>query len=129
MFLSLSASAEPPVISSFEDDVPASAGAERAATTGFGGFAGVRRWRFLRQSNNSNSSIARKRIEPTTIATMAPVERFLDFFFGLSAGGMLSGDGAGARKNGLHVVFNGGPQRSKFPANDASGNLESVFGI
>jgi len=94
LFLSLSASAEPPVISSFEDDVPASAGAGRAATTtGFGGFAGVRRQRFLTQSNNSNSSIARKRIEPTTIATMAPVERFLDFFFGLSAGGMLSGDG------------------------------------
>jgi len=128
LFLSLSASAEPSVISSFEDDVPASAGAEHAATTtGFGGFVGVMRRRFLRQSNNSNRSIARKRIEPTTIATMAPVERFLDFFFGLSAGRMLSGVGAG--KNGLHVVFNSGPQRSKFPANDASGNLESVFGI
>ncbi|MCI57416.1 hypothetical protein A2U01_0078667, partial [Trifolium medium] len=59
---------------------------------------------------------------------MAPVESFLDLCFGLSAGGIESGDGAGAGKNGVHD-FNGGPQRSKFPAKDDSGNFESVLGI
>ncbi|RDX73623.1 hypothetical protein CR513_46747, partial [Mucuna pruriens] len=126
--LFLSASAEPPVISSFDDDVPASAGAARAtAATGFGGFAGCLRRR-RKQSSNSSSNNAAARTDPKTIATMAPVESFLDFLYARLGFKSDDGDGAGAGKKGLQA-FNGGPQRSTFPANEASGNLDSVLGI
>ncbi|KOM44380.1 hypothetical protein LR48_Vigan05g198500 [Vigna angularis] len=100
------------MISSFDDDVPASIGTKRAAVTGFGSFASCRR---RRQRHSSNSSNTATRTDPTTIATMAPVERFLDFLRVMAGVELEEGDGAGAEKKGLQA-FNGGPQRSMFPA-------------
>jgi len=59
---------------------------------------------------------------------MAPVESFLDFLCAVAGVELEEGDGAGAGKKGLQA-FNGGPQRSAFPANEESGKVESVSGM
>ncbi|WVZ21841.1 hypothetical protein V8G54_000385 [Vigna mungo] len=107
-----SASAEPLVISSFNDDVPASTGTKCAAVIGFGGFAGCLRRRRRHNSNNNNNNAA-TRTDLTTIATMAPVDNFLYFLRVVAEVELEEGDGARARKKGLQA-FNGGPQRSMF---------------
>ncbi|KAF1887369.1 hypothetical protein Lal_00040971 [Lupinus albus] len=129
--LFLSVSPEPPVISSFDDDVPASpVGTLRAAVaTDFGGFGDCRRCRFRKQNNSKSSNNNAPTTHPTTIPIMAPVESFLDFSCTEFDGTLSdSGDGAGAGKKGLHGC-NGPPHRSKLPAKEDEGNLARVSGI
>ncbi|KAL0559436.1 hypothetical protein IC582_004046 [Cucumis melo] len=117
-------------MSSFDDDVPASTGTDRAATTVLGGFAGCLRSRFRRQNISKNSNINATKAAPTTIPTMAAIESLLDFFSTGNCGGFTAdvGDGAGEGKNGLHDG-NGPPQSAKFPAKDEAGNFERVSGM
>lgn len=79
------------------------------------------------QSRRTRSNRNKARADPTAIATMAAVDSFLDFLWPGITGGV-SGDGAGAGKNGLHAV-SGLPQRFKFPVNAESGNLDRDAGI
>ncbi|KAL4318560.1 hypothetical protein GQ457_18G000640 [Hibiscus cannabinus] len=65
----------------------------------------------MRQSNNNSPTIT----DPTTIATMAPVES-LDFLR----------EGVGLEP--LHGR-SGGPQSPRFPTNEESGNWDNVSGI
>ncbi|GLT73003.1 hypothetical protein SLA2020_448930 [Shorea laevis] len=110
-------------MSSFDDDVPASADTDRViATGGFGTLFGCRRCRFLRQSKRSTSRSKASRAEPTAIATIAAVESFLDFLWTGISLGFSDGDGAGDGKNGLHDA-SGFPQRCSFPANADAGNF------
>jgi hypothetical protein len=90
-------------MSSFDGDVPTSADNNRVVVAAsFGTLLGCRRRRFLRQSKRSTSRSKASRAAPTTIATIAAVESFFDFFpigFGPE---FFDGDEVGDGKNGLH---------------------------
>ncbi|KAF7802738.1 uncharacterized protein G2W53_041849 [Senna tora] len=78
-FLFLSASVDPPVMSSFEVDIPASTtGAARAITIGFVccDCRHLQKHRRRRRRRNRSKDATE---HPTAIAIMAPVESFLDF--------------------------------------------------
>lgn len=78
----------------------------------------------MRNNKNNNATIA----DPTAIATVAPVDSFLDFLR-VGVGGLGSnGDGAGEGKNGLQGR-SGPPQSPRFPVNEDAGNLRNVSGI
>lgn len=117
-------------MSSFDDDVPASAGADRVVITVLGGFADRRAARFRRQNRSKKSNINKMRAPPTTIPTMAAMESFFAFFSrGIRGGFRVDvGEGAGEGKNGLHDG-NGPPQRAKFPAKDEAENFARVAGM
>lgn len=114
-----------PVISSLEDDVPASTATARAAVT-MAGFGGCLCFRRRRHRNRRTRSRIKNNAHPTTIPTIAPVDRPLDFFS--FCGSSDAGDGDGGTKNGLHGR-NGPPQRSRFPENADAGNFDKLSGM
>ncbi|KAI4376639.1 hypothetical protein MLD38_014380 [Melastoma candidum] len=127
LFLS-AASMDPPVMSSFEDEVPASAtGIERAppaaaaAATGFGVLSGCS-FHFRRQRSKIMSSRIRASTLPMTIPMIAAVDSFfLDLETAAGAGVGSEGDGAGEGKKGVQGG-SGPPQRARFPAKAEPGN-------
>lgn len=117
-------------MSSFDDDVPASAtAAERAVAGGFWVF-GAFRLLFCKQRMRIRSSTRSSTADPTEIPIMAAFESFLGFFGGgiWCGSGIEDGDGDGEGKDGLHGG-NGPPQRARFPANALAGNFDRDAGI
>lgn len=121
------------VISSLEDEVPASLGTARVADAApagdFGCLVGFLACHLRRHSNNTSGISSMNRAQTTAIPTIAAAESFFDLLWaGFRDGLPDDGDGDGDPKNGLQA-FRGPPQRSGFPENADSGNFDRLAGI